>query len=355
MKKHIKKHNKILITGAAGFIGFHLAEKLLLRGHSVVGVDQINDYYDVYLKYDRLKYSGIDIDKEMERGVTSLKHKDYKFYKCSIEEKESLDKIFKKEKPDAVCNLAAQAGVRYSIENPDVYIQSNIVGFQNLIDTSKKYGVKNFSYASSSSVYGGNEDLPFSEKDNVDNPISLYAATKKSNELVAFTYSHLFKIKTTGLRFFTVYGPWGRPDMAYFLFVKALFCEESIDVFNHGNMLRDFTYIDDIIEGVVNVIENPAVAPKNKSKSNPTCAPYEIYNIGNNNPVKLMDFISSIEKKIGKNFTINFKEPQPGDVPATYANIDKLTTAFNFKPSTSIDIGISRFIDWYIEYYKIKL
>ena len=345
---------KILITGTAGFIGFHLSERLLLNGHSVVGIDQINDYYDVNLKYDRLIYSGIDIAKELEGGVVSSKSKSYIFYKCSLEDKESLDKIFKKEKPDAVCNLAAQAGVRYSLENPDAYIQSNIVGFQNLIDTSIKYGVKNFSYASSSSVYGGNEDLPFSEKDNVDNPISLYAATKKSNELVAYTYSHLFKIRTTGLRFFTVYGPWGRPDMALFLFVKALFSEESIDVFNHGNMLRDFTYIDDIIEGVTNVIENPAKFPKKKSKSNPTCAPYEIYNIGNNNPVKLMDFISSIEKKIGKNFTINFKELQPGDVSATYANIDKLNSVFNFKPSTSIDDGISKFIEWYLNYYKIR-
>ena len=343
---------KILITGTAGFIGFHLAEKLLLKGHSVVGIDQVNDYYDINLKYDRLKYSGIDITKEMIEGVNSLKHKDYKFYKCSLEDKKSLDGIFEKEKPNAVCNLAAQAGVRYSIENPDAYIQSNIIGFQNIIEACRNYNIKNFSYASSSSVYGGNEDLPFSEDDNVDNPISLYAATKKSNELVAFTYSHLFKISTTGLRFFTVYGPWGRPDMALFLFVKALTRGNSIDVFNHGNMLRDFTYIDDIIEGVINVIENPAKAPKNKRKANPTCAPYEIFNIGNNNPVKLMDFISSIEKKLGKNFTINFKELQPGDVPATYANMNKLKNAFNFKPSTSIDDGISKFIDWYLRYYK---
>jgi len=345
---------KILITGTAGFIGFHLAEKLLLKGHSIVGIDQINDYYDINLKYDRLKYSGINITKEMIDGVNSSKHKDYKFYKCSLEDKKSLDAIFEKEKPNAVCNLAAQAGVRYSLENPDAYIQSNIIGFQNIIEACRKFDIKNFSYASSSSVYGGNEDLPFSEEDNVDNPISLYAATKKSNELVAFTYSHLFKISTTGLRFFTVYGPWGRPDMALFLFVKALITGNSIDVFNHGNMLRDFTYIDDIVEGVVNVIENPAKAPKIKSKSNPTCAPYEIYNIGNNNPVKLMDFISSIEKKLGRKFRINFKELQPGDVPATYANVNKLENAFNFKPSTCIESGVGKFIEWYLEYYKIR-
>ena len=345
---------KILITGTAGFIGFHLAEKLLLKGYSVVGIDQINDYYDINLKLDRLKYSGIDIAKEMEGGVNSSKFKNYIFYKCSLEDKETLNFIFERESPDAVCNLAAQAGVRYSLENPDAYIQSNIVGFQNIIEACRKNDVTNFSYASSSSVYGGNEDLPFSENDNVDNPISLYAATKKSNELVAFTYSHLFKISTTGLRFFTVYGPWGRPDMALFLFVKALNEGNSIDVFNHGNMLRDFTFIDDIIEGVIKVIENPAKAPKNRTNINPTCAPYEIYNIGNNNPLKLMDFINSIEKKLGKNFNINFKELQPGDVPATYANVEKLLTAFNFKPSTSIEVGISKFIDWYIKYYKMK-
>ena len=346
---------KILITGTAGFIGFHLAEKLLSKGHSVVGIDQMNDYYDINLKYDRLKYSGIDVDKELEAGVNSSKFKNYKFYKCSLEDKKSIYTIFEKQRPNAVCNLAAQAGVRYSLENPDAYINSNIIGFQNILEACKKYGIKNFSYASSSSVYGGNEDLPFSEKDNVDNPISLYAATKKSNELVAFTYSHLFKISTTGLRFFTVYGPWGRPDMALFLFVKALTTGNSIDVFNHGNMIRDFTFIDDIIEGVVKVIENPAKVPKNKSKVNPTCAPYEIYNIGNNNPVKLMDFIKSIEKKLDKKFIINLKDLQPGDVPVTYANVDKLKTAFNFKPSISIDEGVGKFIDWYIEYYNIKL
>jgi len=345
---------KILVTGTAGFIGFHLTQKLLERGHQVIGVDQINDYYDINLKYNRLKESEIEKNGNLEQGSISTKNKGYKFYRCSIENKKFIDRIFKTEEPDAVCNLAAQAGVRYSLENPDAYIQSNIIGFQNIIEACRKYNVTNFSYASSSSVYGGNENLPFSEQDNVDNPISLYAATKKSNELVAFTYSHLFKISTTGLRFFTVYGPWGRPDMALFLFVKALTTGNSIDVFNHGNMLRDFTFIDDIIEGVINVIENPAKSPKDKSKANPTCAPYEIYNIGNNNPVKLMDFIRSIEKKMGKNFNINFKELQPGDVPATYANVDKLNATFNFKPSTSIEDGISSFIDWYIKYYNIK-
>lgn len=343
---------KILVTGTAGFIGFHLANSLINKGYLVIGIDQINDYYDINLKYDRLKSAGINIEKDLEKGVKSKNGGNYIFYKCSLEDKNNIDRIFKNEKPNAVCNLAAQAGVRYSLENPNAYIQSNIVGFQNLIDTSIKYGVTNFSYASSSSVYGGNYNLPFSEEDNVDYPISLYAATKKSNELVAYTYSHLYKISTTGLRFFTVYGPWGRPDMALFLFVKALINEKPIDVFNNGNMLRDFTYIDDIIEGVINVIENPAKAPKNKSLKNPTCAPYEIFNIGNNNPTKLMDFIKSIEKKLNRKFIINFKDLQPGDVPATYANIDKLNSVFNFKPSTSTDYGISKFVDWYLNYYS---
>jgi UDP-glucuronate 4-epimerase len=294
------------------------------------------------------------LNNELEEGVRSTKYVDYVFYKCSLEDKAGVNSIFEKEQPDAVCNLAAQAGVRYSLENPDAYIQSNIIGFQNIIEACRQYGVDNLSYASSSSVYGGNENLPFSTKDRVDSPISLYAATKKSNELVAHTYSHLFGIRTTGLRFFTVYGPWGRPDMALFLFAEALRKGEPIKVFNHGQMLRDFTYVDDIVTGVVNVILNPALAPENKSKLNPTKAPYKIYNIGNNNPIKLMDFIQAIEDAFGGKFKMNMMELQPGDVPGTYANVDDLVRDFKYKPNTSIQTGIEQFITWYKEYYNVS-
>lgn len=345
---------KILITGTAGFIGFHLAERLLSDGHSVVGVDQVNAYYDINLKKDRLAFSGITLNDELEKGVRSTKYENYIFYKCSLEDKKRLDLIFENEQPEAVCNLAAQAGVRYSLENPDAYIQSNIIGFQNIIEACRQYGVDNLSYASSSSVYGGNENLPFSTKDRVDSPISLYAATKKSNELVAHTYAHLFGIQTTGLRFFTVYGPWGRPDMALFLFAEALRKGEPIKVFNHGQMLRDFTYVDDIVTGVVNVILNPAKKPKEKLEWNPTQAPYKIYNIGNNNPVKLMDFILALEEAFGKKFQMKMMDIQPGDVPSTYADVDDLVRDFNYKPNTSIQTGIERFISWYKKYYKIS-
>jgi len=344
---------KILITGTAGFIGFHLAERLLQDGHSIIGVDQVNDYYDVNLKKDRLAFSGIIWEEALDKGVRSTKHQNYIFYKCSLEDKAGVNSIFEKEQPDAVCNLAAQAGVRYSLENPDAYIQSNIIGFQNIIEACRHYRVDNLCYASSSSVYGGNEDLPFSTTDRVDSPISLYAATKKSNELVAHTYSHLFGIRTTGLRFFTVYGPWGRPDMALFLFAEALRKGEHIKVFNHGQMLRDFTYVDDIVTGVVNVILNPAKKPTEKSEWNPTQSPYKIYNIGNNNPVKLMDFIQAIEEAFGKKFQMKMMDLQPGDVPSTYANVDDLVRDFDYKPDTSIQTGIGQFISWYKTYYKV--
>ena len=344
---------KILITGTAGFIGFHLAERLLALGHSVIGIDAINDYYDVNLKIDRLKYAGILFSNSTITEVKSIVHPNYTFYKCNLENKNQLLSIFAKVQPDAVCNLAAQAGVRYSLENPDAYIQSNIIGFQNIIEACRHYEVNNLSYASSSSVYGGNENLPFSTHDRVDAPISLYAATKKSNELVAYTYSHLFGIRTTGLRFFTVYGPWGRPDMALFLFAEALRKGEVINVFNHGKMLRDFTYVDDIVTGVVNIILNPAKVPAEKTAINPTKAPYKIYNIGNNNPVKLMDFIYAIEDAFGKKFKINMMDIQPGDVPSTYANVDDLVRDFDYKPDTSIQSGIQKFISWYKEYYKV--
>lgn len=344
---------KVLITGTAGFIGFHLTERLLREGHAVIGVDQVNDYYDVNLKKDRLAFSGIDGNVEPQKGIRSSKHKQYVFYKASLEDKSAIYSIFQKEQPDAVCNLAAQAGVRYSLKNPDAYIQSNIVGFQNIIEACRQYGVDNLCYASSSSVYGGNENLPFSTKDRVDSPISLYAATKKSNELVAHTYAHLFGIRTTGLRFFTVYGPWGRPDMALFLFAEALRKGEPIKVFNHGQMLRDFTYVDDIVTGVVNVILNPAKKPKEKSEWNPTQAPYKIYNIGNNNPVKLMDFIQAIEEAFGRKFQMKMMDLQPGDVPSTYADVDDLVHDFDYKPNTSIQTGIEQFISWYKAYYKV--
>ena len=343
---------KILITGTAGFIGFHLTEKLLADGHEVIGIDQINNYYDINLKIDRLKQSGIIIDKNPKLGVQSNKNIKYKFYRCDLEDRKSIFNIFSVEKPQAVCNLAAQAGVRYSLKNPMAYINSNIIGFQNIIDACVEFNVDNLCYASSSSVYGGNMELPFKVEHRVDSPISLYAATKRSNELVAHTYSHLYGISTTGLRFFTVYGPWGRPDMALFLFTEALHKNNPINVFNHGKMLRDFTYIDDIVTGVVNVILNPAKAPDQKTETNPTKSPYKIYNIGNNNPVRLMDFISAIETAFGKKFQMNLMDLQPGDVPSTYANLDELVEDFKYKPQTDIKKGIEAFINWHKEYYK---
>mgnify|MGYP000722132588 CR=1 FL=1 len=349
---------KILITGTAGFIGYHLSKKLIERGDTVIGVDQINDYYDIQLKYSRLKDLGIEKNIVIEgKKITSSVYDNHSFYKGNLEDKDFIDSVFKSEKPDAVCNLAAQAGVRYSLKNPKAYIDSNIVGFINILEACRHYGVENLSYASSSSVYGLNKSLPFSTKDNVDHPVSLYAASKKSNELMAHTYSHLFGIRTTGLRFFTVYGPFGRPDMALFLFAKAALENGTIDVFNHGKMVRDFTYVDDIVQGIISVIDNPAESSSDFD-TNPTpnvsSAPYRIYNIGNNNPVKLMDFITAIEKKIGKTVNKNFMEIQPGDVPQTYADVTDLERDFNYKPNTSIDFGISKFIDWYKDYYGEK-
>jgi len=351
---------KILVTGTAGFIGSHLAKKLLERGDEIVGLDNINDYYDQNVKYGRLQRAGI-IDK-LEEGkdihygelLLSSVNNNYKFIKLNLEDKEALMKLFEEEQFDAVCNLAAQAGVRYSLTNPDVYIQSNIVGFLNILEACRHNGVKNLSYASSSSVYGLNTQLPFSTKDNVDHPISLYAASKKSNELMAHTYSHLYGIATTGLRFFTVYGPWGRPDMALFLFVKAALEDREIDVYNYGNMQRDFTYIDDIVEGIIRVIDNPAKAHENWDHKDPSIssAPYKIYNIGNNNPVKLMDFIEAIEKKLGKEIKKNMLPIQAGDVPATYADVSDLIEDLNYKPATPIQEGVDKFVDWYLEFFK---
>ncbi len=349
---------KILITGTAGFIGSHLANKLIARGDEVVGLDSINDYYDLSVKYGRLDRAGI-VKGEIEYGhlLQSSLHPNYRFVQMQLEDKGTLDKLFETEKFDAVCNLAAQAGVRYSLENPHAYIDSNIVGFVNILEACRHYGVDNLSYASSSSVYGLNESLPFSTSDNVDHPISLYAATKKSNELMAHTYAHLFGIRTTGLRFFTVYGPWGRPDMALFLFTKAALEGKEIQVFNNGDMLRDFTYVDDIVEGVTRVIDNPAKSCSEWTAKEPdpstSSAPYKVYNIGNNNPVKLMDFIKAIENALGKEIPKKMMPLQAGDVPATYADVSDLVENLNYKPETPVQEGIDNFVAWYRGFYKV--
>ena len=349
---------KILITGTAGFIGSFLAKRLLARGDEVVGLDCINDYYDVRIKYGRLAEAGIAQDSIVENCLTqSSKYPNYRFIQLKLEERESLFKLFENEKFDKVCNLAAQAGVRYSLVNPYAYVESNIVGFVNILEACRQFGIKHLAYASSSSVYGLNEKMPFSTSDNVDHPISLYAASKKSNELMAHTYSYLFNLPTTGLRFFTVYGPWGRPDMALFLFTKAILEGRAIDVFNHGQMLRDFTYIDDIVEGVVRVIDHNAESDSKWSGKAPnphsSKAPYKIYNIGNNNPVKLMDFIEAIEKELGIVAKKNMLPLQPGDVPATYANVEDLVSDLGYKPNTSIQSGIKNFVAWYREFYQV--
>ena len=354
---------KILVTGTAGFIGSHLAIKLLERGDEVVGLDNINDYYDQNVKYGRLQRSGIidtlEDGKNIPYGklLVSKTNSKYKFIKLNLEDKDAMMKLFESEKFDAVCNLAAQAGVRYSLTNPDVYMQSNIIGFMNILEACRHHNVKNLSYASSSSVYGLNEELPFSTNHNVDHPISLYAASKKSNELMAHTYSHLFGISTTGLRFFTVYGPWGRPDMAPMLFADAILNDREIKVFNHGNMSRDFTYVDDIVDGIIKVIDNPAIPSKDFNPENPnpdiSSAPYRIYNIGNNSPVQLLDFIETLEKAIGIEAKKNFLPMQAGDVVSTYADVSDLIEDFDYKPDTKLDYGIKEFVKWYKEFYKI--
>jgi UDP-glucuronate 4-epimerase len=336
---------KILVTGAAGFIGFHLSKLLLSKGHFVVGIDNINDYYDVNLKYDRLNELGIKRN-ESEVFLNSAKGDLYgdlfKFVRINLEDRDNLPKLFKENKFDVVCNLAAQAGVRYSIENPQAYIDSNIQGFINILECCREFNVRKLVYASSSSVYGNSNNVPFNETQNVDNPISLYAATKKSNELMAHTYSHLYNIQTIGLRFFTVYGPWGRPDMAMFLFTDAILNDKPINVFNKGNLSRDFTYIDDIVQRVFSTITE-------KSKENGI---YQLYNIGNNSPVKLIEFISEIEKAIGKKAIRKMMPMQPGDVKKTWADVSLLMKNYNNIESTNIEEGIRNFVNWYIKYYK---
>ena len=347
---------KILITGTAGFIGFHLAKKLLERGDEVIGLDNINDYYDVNLKYARLEELGINQNNIQENVLIESSIKNHKFIKANLSDNDTINKLFKTQKFDAVCNLAAQAGVRYSIENPRAYIDSNIVGFTNILEACRHNNIKNLSYASSSSVYGLNKSQPFKTTDHTNHPVSLYAATKKSNELMAHTYSHLYNISTTGLRFFTVYGPWGRPDMAPILFADAISNNRAIKVFNHGNMSRDFTYIDDIVEGIIKVIDNPAQINNDWNANEPdassSSAPYKIYNIGNNAPVNLMEFISEIETSIGKIAEKNFMDMQDGDVESTYADTSGLNKDFDYKPFTPLNEGVESFITWFKVFYQ---
>jgi len=386
---------KILITGTAGFIGFHLVNKLIAGGNIITGIDNINDYYDVQLKFSRLAQSGIESNAEQwYQPVKSTLYPNYTFIRMNLEDKQELDTLFENENFDVVCHLAAQAGVRYSIDHPEKYISSNITGFFNVLEACRNYKVKHLVYASSSSVYGNQQKMPLSVDDVTEHPVSLYAATKKSNELMAYTYSHLYNLNTTGLRFFTVYGPWGRPDMAPVLFANAITSGTPIKVFNHGNLERDFTYIDDIIEGIYRVIHNPPV-PNEKSSTNfplltggvsdqredgvveqdtsnqqpltsssdrpahecgvvlsPATPPHSIYNIGNGTPVKLMDFISTIEKAIGKEAQKEFLPMQPGDVLKTFADVSALKNDFGYAPNTSLQNGIAEFIKWFMQYYQ---
>ncbi len=336
---------KVLITGAAGFIGYHLAAALCERGEDVIGIDNLNDYYDVSLKNARLA--------KLE------KQNHFKFIKLDIADRKAMQHLFDTHPFDAIVNLAAQAGVRYSIENPYAYVDANLVGFTHILEGARQQQVKHLVFASSSSVYGANTNYPFSENNNVDHPIALYAASKKANELMAHSYAHLYQIPCTGLRFFTVYGPWGRPDMALFKFTKNMLADKPIDVYNHGNMARDFTYIDDIIEGVIRAIDNPAKPNPNWSSQKPdpasSYAPYRIYNIGNNNPVKLMDFIKTLENRLKKTAKKNMLPLQPGDVPETYADVNNLQQDLGYKPSTSIQEGIHQFVSWYLSYYAQKV
>ena len=332
----------ILITGSAGFIGSALCLRLLERGDQIIGIDNHNDYYDPQLKELRLN--------------RHLNHLNYTHLRVDLNDQKAIEKVFSTYKPKMVVNLAAQAGVRYSIENPLAYISSNIVGFAHILEGCRNYGIKHLVYASTSSVYGANTKMPFSVNDNVSHPLSLYAASKKSNELMAHTYSHLYNLPTTGLRFFTVYGPWGRPDMALFKFTKAILENRPIDVFNHGKHRRDFTYVDDIVEGVIRVLDKPATSDAAWNSQEPNSgsskSPRRLYNIGRNQPVELMDYISALEKSLGKKAKMNMLPLQPGDVPDTFANVDDLVKNFNYKPKTSVEEGVANFVDWYLKYEK---
>ncbi len=334
---------KILITGCAGFIGFWLSKKCLDAGFEVIGIDNLNDYYDVTLKEARLKQLTV--------------YDTFSFYKIDIADNEALTGIFNRVSAEVVVNLAAQAGVRYSLTNPHAYIEANVLGFTNILENCRHHHIKHLVYASSSSVYGANTTLPFSVNDNVDHPVSLYAATKKSNELMAHTYAHLFNLSVTGLRFFTVYGPWGRPDMALFKFVDAIFKDKPIDVYNHGHMIRDFTYVEDIVEGIFRILQRPAKPDPQWSGQRPnpatSYAPYALYNIGHDKPETLMDFIKVIEQATGKKANLNLMPMQAGDVPATHADVQALVNDFQYKPVTSMHDGIHQFVDWYQHYYQI--
>jgi len=347
---------KFLVTGAAGFIGHSLTKRLLKEGHIVVGIDNINDYYDVNLKYSRLQDIGVNKSEIEEKPESMIQgDKGFSFLKMNLEDGKTMMKLFSREKFDIVVNLAAQAGVRYSLENPRAYVDANIVGFLNVLEACRHYPVKHLVYASSSSVYGANTKIPFSTSDNVDHPVSLYAASKKSNELMAHTYSHLYNIPTTGLRFFTVYGPWGRPDMALFIFTDAILKGKPLKVFNYGKMQRDFTYIDDIIEGVY---RTSLIPPKGSSsdrapvEGNSSNAPYKVYNIGNSKSVNLMDFIEAIEKTTGKQAQLELMPIQPGDVPVTFADVSDLAADTGYKPDTPVEKGIEAFVSWYKEHYN---
>ena len=332
---------KILVTGTAGFIGFHLVNKLVKQDVDVVGIDNINDYYSPDLKFARLAEAGISAEAAAwNKKVASSKYPNYSFVRTKLEDREQLNHLFETEKFDLVCNLAAQAGVRYSIENPQAYIDSNLVGFANILEACRHNQIKHLVYASSSSVYGNSPKMPLSTSDTVDNPVSLYAATKKSNELMAHTYSHLYGFPTTGLRFFTVYGPWGRPDMAYFSFTKNILEGKSIKVFNKGDLYRDFTYIDDIVDGIERIL---FTQPK---------VPYKIYNIGNSTPVKLMDFIRIIETTVGREAAKEYLEMQPGDVYKTFADVSDLENDFGYSPDTPLEEGIGEFVKWYRDYFR---
>ena len=334
---------KVLVTGAAGFIGSHVSHRLLDRGDAVIGIDNLNDYYDVELKKARL--------------ARLTERPGFEFKLFDIADKQALDYVMTGEKPDRIVHLAAQAGVRYSLENPYAYIDANIIGFLNILEAVRSIGTEHLVYASTSSVYGSNTNMPFSVHDNVDHPVSLYAATKKSNELMAHTYSHLFGVPCTGLRFFTVYGPWGRPDMALFLFTRKMLAGEPIDVFNYGHHRRDFTYIDDIVEGIVRVLDRPAVANPDWTGDNPdphsSSAPYRLYNIGSNNPVDLMRYIEVLEETLGVSAEKNFLPLQQGDVPDTYADVDDLVRDVGYQPDTPIEVGIQNFVSWYKDYHQI--
>lgn len=346
MDVNLESMKYILVTGAAGFIGFHLSKSLLKLGFKVYGIDNLNAYYDVRLKLDRLKELGIETQEELflrQKEVGSKTFLDFTFCQMDLIDENKLDQLFRKNKFDVVINLAAQAGVRYSIDNPKIYIQSNVVGFINILEACRANEISHLIYASSSSVYGNAEKVPFTETDSVDHPISLYAATKKSNELMAHTYSHLYGLQTTGLRFFTVYGPWGRPDMAPFLFTKSILEGKPIKVFNHGDLMRDFTFISDIVEGIIRTID---FKPKDDQDSN-----YNIFNIGNNNPVQLLEFIKAIESNCNIKAVLDMHPMQAGDVYQTYANIDKLKDAVGYSPLINIDSGIMEFVKWYKDYY----